>query len=193
MKGETKRTYYPKGRIVFREGDPGDCMYVVESGRIGIYAAYGTPEEKQLTELGEGSFFGEMAMVRGLPRSATAVVMGNDTIVRTVTWETLGTYFREAPAKVVGIMQQMGRRIEELSEDYIGACSAVTELMEQRGALLRENAEMYKRIEKLEQAAGTYDPAGMPIWRPIDGETRGQEDERFRRYMEEYRRYRAQQ
>ncbi len=184
MKGETKRTYYRKGRIVFCEGDPGDCMYVVESGRIGIFAAYGKPEEKCLTELGEGSFFGEMAMVRGLPRSATAVVMDNDTVIRTVTWETLGTYFREAPAKVVGIMQQMGRRIEELSRDYIGACGAVTELTEQRKALLEENRALHEKL------ADNMDPSKMPAWRRIEGESCGREDERFRHYMEEYRRYR---
>ncbi len=189
MEGETKRTYYPKGRTVFREGDPGGCMYVVESGRIGIVAAYGKPEEKRLTELEEGGFFGEMGMVRGLPRSATAVSLDNETVVRMITWETLGSYFREEPSKIVLIMQQMGRRIEELSEDYVGACGAVTELMDQRSALLRENAEMYKELEQMKELAGVYDPGERPTWRKLEGENSRHEDERFRRYMEEHRRY----
>ena len=39
-----------EGEILFRQGDPGDCMYEVYFGRIGVYSKFGTPEQKLLAE-----------------------------------------------------------------------------------------------------------------------------------------------
>ena len=119
-----------KDEVLFREGDEGTSMFEILRGRVGIYSGYGTAEEKLLTELGAGSSFGEMAMIEAQPRSAAAVALEEGTRVECVTWETLGAYFRERPAKVVVIMQQMSRRIRELTADYLGACKAITELTE---------------------------------------------------------------
>ena len=69
-------------------------------------------------------------MIEGQPRSATAVALEEGTTLEKCTWETLGTFFRERPAKVVVIMQQMGKRIRQLTEDYIGACRTIGELTE---------------------------------------------------------------
>ena len=41
---------FSKGKVVFKEGDPGDCMYDVYSGKVGVYAAYGEPEQKLLMD-----------------------------------------------------------------------------------------------------------------------------------------------
>ena len=51
---------YKKGEIIFREGDPGNCMYDIFWGRVGVYTGYGTPQEKKLAELKTEDFFGEM-------------------------------------------------------------------------------------------------------------------------------------
>ncbi len=119
---------YGKGDVIFRCGDKAECMYEVLGGSVGIYADYGTPEEKLLTRVKPGGYFGEMAMVEGMPRSATAVALSMHTEVRVITWMAFGTFFRERPATVVVIMQNMGRRIRELTKDYTDACRAISEL-----------------------------------------------------------------
>ena len=68
-----------RNEIIFSEGDKSDCMYDIRQGRVGIYANYGTKEEKLLTELSKDQFFGEMGIIEGYPRSATAVAMGDVT------------------------------------------------------------------------------------------------------------------
>lgn len=63
------RRTYAAGEVVFREGDPGVGMYVIERGRIGIDSE---ATGKRLTELTGGEFFGEIALLNEIPRSATA-------------------------------------------------------------------------------------------------------------------------
>jgi diguanylate cyclase len=65
---------FPKGTIIFRQGDAGDFAYIIESGRIQI-SIDRDGEEFPLNVLGEGEFFGEMAILDQLPRSATAKVL----------------------------------------------------------------------------------------------------------------------
>jgi uncharacterized membrane protein len=62
------------GTLLFKLGDPGDAMYLIEAGRVRIYIHDGDGESLTLAELGNGDFFGEMAIVDGKPRSANAAV-----------------------------------------------------------------------------------------------------------------------
>lgn len=130
---------YHRDDILFREGDEGGCMYLVESGSVGIIARYGTPEAKLLAQLHTGDFFGEMGMVRGFPRSATAIILEADTCLSAITWDTLGSYIVRSPAKIVMLMQQLSNRIAETNDMYLSACNAVTELIEDRDRLAEEN------------------------------------------------------
>src|SRR5689334_3625746 len=64
---------YEPGTVLFREGDPGDFMYVIQSGEVEIRRTIGDVE-RLLAVLPAGEFFGEMALINQRPRSATAVV-----------------------------------------------------------------------------------------------------------------------
>lgn len=61
------RIYVP-GERIFRAGDSGDSLYLIQSGQVDIL----TRDHEQIARLGEGSFFGEMALLSDQPRSATA-------------------------------------------------------------------------------------------------------------------------
>lgn len=65
---------YAPGDVLFRENEVGDVMYVVQSGAVRISKNVGG-NDKLLTILGPGEFFGEMALLNGKPRTATATVM----------------------------------------------------------------------------------------------------------------------
>ena len=74
-----KTKQYQKGEVIFRQGDYARTMYDVLSGSVGIFVAYETENEKQLTTLSPGQFLGEMGMIDAFPRSATAVAMEDGT------------------------------------------------------------------------------------------------------------------
>ena len=154
---------FGKGEVIFRQGEPGNCMFDLVRGSVGIYAAYGQPEEKLLTQLKPGAAFGEMAMIEAQPRSATAVALQEGTVLSEVTWETLGTFFREQPAKVVVIMQQMSRRIRELTADYMEACGAITEMVEKAEAQKKsaETAWVRDKMRRYLDAYGAFQGGRM--------------------------------
>ncbi|HEX8424578.1 MAG TPA: DUF1003 domain-containing protein [Pyrinomonadaceae bacterium] len=64
----------PAGTLLFKVGDVGDAMFLIEAGRVRIYLHDGDGDDVTLAELAAGDFFGEMAIVDGKPRSAHAAV-----------------------------------------------------------------------------------------------------------------------
>lgn len=65
---------YSTGTVLFREGDPGEEMYVIQTGRVQLTRKV-RGREAHLATLPPGEFFGEMAIVNNRPRSATATVI----------------------------------------------------------------------------------------------------------------------
>ena len=122
---------FKKGEVIFKEGDLENCMYNIVTGCVGIYANYGTDAEKLLVELKaeDKAYFGEMGLIDAAPRSATAVVL-EDAYVNIISKENFAEYFRERPEDILGMMQNMSKRIRGLTADYLDACRAVAEAVE---------------------------------------------------------------
>jgi len=73
--------YFRKGEIIFYEKEPGVGVYVIESGKIGIYKNFDEDSREELATLQSGEFFGEMALLDESPRSATAVAHENASVL----------------------------------------------------------------------------------------------------------------
>jgi CRP/FNR family cyclic AMP-dependent transcriptional regulator len=65
---------FAPGQVLFHEGERGDVMYVVQSGAVRI-SKHVAGQDKLLAVLGPGEFFGEMAILNGKPRTATATAV----------------------------------------------------------------------------------------------------------------------
>ena len=70
-----------------------------------------------------------MGLIDVMPRSATAVAL-ESVLACVISAEEFGEYFKENPAAVLLIMQNMSKRIRELTQDYLDACRAVAEMVE---------------------------------------------------------------
>ncbi|SDG94341.1 cyclic nucleotide-binding domain-containing protein [Roseospirillum parvum] len=76
-----ERRPFPEGATIFRQNDPGDAAYLVESGKVAIYKQVDS-RKVHLGTLHKGSIFGEMAVVDGSPRMASAVALEASVLVR---------------------------------------------------------------------------------------------------------------
>ncbi len=110
---------YRDAEVIFRQGEVGDCMYVIQSGCVEVLHER-DGKAVQLVVLGEGATFGEMAILDRAVRSATVRALG-DVRVLTVDKRTLLRRIHEDPSLVFRIIQGMARRIRELSAELARA------------------------------------------------------------------------
>ncbi|MEC7761873.1 MAG: cyclic nucleotide-binding domain-containing protein [Pseudomonadota bacterium] len=68
---------FNKGQLVLKEGDPATHCYLIKEGKVDIVIDHGGPNEKKVAELRDGALLGEMGLLDGKPRSATAVAVGH--------------------------------------------------------------------------------------------------------------------
>ena len=123
-----KTEIFPRGTIIFKEGESGNCMYGIHWGRVGIFLNYGEEDETLLTYLYTNDFFGEMGLVSGQPRSATAVVLEPDTVVEIIEEKDLKELFEKNPPKASMIIAHLSHRLRRLTDDYMEDCKLLHEI-----------------------------------------------------------------
>ena len=102
---------FAANQIVFNQGDFPVSMFNIEKGKVGIYAKYGTEEQKEIAVLCAGEIVGEMGLLEVYPRSATAVALEDDTVLTEISEDDLGAFFKDKPDKLLEIMKQLSRRV----------------------------------------------------------------------------------
>lgn len=120
------RTPCERKRPIFREGEEGDCMYYVYVGSVNIFVNYGEINEKLITTVEEGGFFGEMGMIEHLPRSATAIAKTDNTYVEQIFEEDIAVLVEKTPDFVLQILSHLSNRLRQLTHEYYNACSKVS-------------------------------------------------------------------
>ncbi len=101
------------GEVLFNEGDKGDVMYLIKEGQIKITKGKG-PDERVLAVLKEGDFFGEMAIIDGSPRSATAIAISKTSLL-VIDKETFRSKIRENPL-IEYILETLTKRLRNADE-----------------------------------------------------------------------------
>jgi len=106
---------YSDGEAIVRQGAVGDCMYVVQSGRVEVVQGTDTGEQ-HLAFLDAGDFFGEMAVFEKETRSATVRAYGEARVLK-VDKKTLLRRIKEDPLLAVNLLQTMSHRIRSLNAE----------------------------------------------------------------------------
>ena len=103
---------FQKGTILFNEGDTRSKeMYVIHKGKVKISKKVGN-QETVLAYLGQGEFFGEMAILNNKPRSATAEVMEDGTLL-VIDPKTFETMIKNNAEVAFRMIKKLADRIEE--------------------------------------------------------------------------------
>ena len=106
------------GEIIFQEGDAGDGMYVVDAGRVDIVIGAKDAEPRVLSRIGPGGIFGEMAIIDGKPRSATARADG-DSVLRFVPIDDVHRVFSQSPDLMFSLMRDFSNRMRESNARHV--------------------------------------------------------------------------
>ena len=102
---------FPKGTILFHEGDTGEDMYIINSGKVKIFKEIGGVE-KVLALLGQSDFFGEMSLLNKKPRSASAEVV-EDAKIMVINNSTFDTMMRSNAEIAIRIIRILAKRLED--------------------------------------------------------------------------------
>ena len=102
------------GDVLFREGEHGEEMYVIQSGVVQILKAVGN-EERPLAALGRGEFVGEMALLNDKPRTATAVVL-EDAKCLVIDRATLEQMITSSAEIALRLVKKLARRLDSADE-----------------------------------------------------------------------------
>jgi CRP/FNR family cyclic AMP-dependent transcriptional regulator len=116
VKGSLGREY-EGGEVIVRQGDVGDCMYVVQDGEVEVVNIT-NGDIIRLAVLGPGDFFGEMAIFEKEVRSATVRALSKVRLL-TIDRRTFLTRIQADPSLAFRIVRAMSGRIHQLIDELI--------------------------------------------------------------------------
>lgn len=105
---------YENGEVIIKQGESGDCIYVIQKGRVEVIDESGA-EEVKLAELGEKEFFGEMGLFEKDVRSATIRSIGK-TKVLTIDRKNFYQTIQKDPSIAYRLLERMSYRLRETNK-----------------------------------------------------------------------------
>jgi len=105
---------FPKGHLLFNDGEPGREMFVIQAGKVRISKRV-REVEKTLVTLGAGEFFGEMSILNNRPRSATATVE-EDAKLLVIEPKVFEAMVRGNTEIAVRMIKKLAQRLQEADE-----------------------------------------------------------------------------
>jgi CRP-like cAMP-binding protein len=158
--------HFEAGEHIFSEGDTGTEMYIIKAGRVGLWREV-NGERTTLTVLSKGDFFGEMSLLEGSPRTATAEAVDPCDLMR-IDGATFSNMVRQNVEIAVRMMRKLSARIRHMNERILELegksekPKAVREdeppAAEQSASLQIEDTARSIPLWKKETRIGRYDP-----------------------------------
>jgi len=118
LKRAAQRRQFSAGQVIFKQGDVGDGVYVVEEGGVEISAMITDEETRVLSRLEAGTFFGEMAVLDGQPRSATATADG-DTLVSFIPRDEMLRALGQSPELLASLVKEFSLRMRHFDRRFL--------------------------------------------------------------------------
>ena len=106
---------FPKNKTIVEEGMPGDYMYLVCDGRVKVTKLSGDGREKILEMLGSGSFFGELSLLDGAPRSASVKALTETRMLALSRGDFLNLLHR-SPDLSMAVIQELTARLRQMDD-----------------------------------------------------------------------------
>jgi CRP/FNR family transcriptional regulator, cyclic AMP receptor protein len=138
------------GTMLFRKGDSGDALYLLESGRVRISLQDEDGDEVTLADLAQGDFFGEMALIDGRQRSADATVF-EDARLAILSRNDFLSFVRSSPDVALEMLAALTDRLRRTDELLRGRASRNANEEEQARLTVADKA-----ADKLAEFGGSW-------------------------------------
>ena len=135
---------FQQGETIFFQGDPGQALYLIETGRVRIYVQDDSGQESSVIYYSAGDMFGELAAIDGLPRSASARA-ADEIIVHGLSRERLRAHLLASPQLAYNFMQALSVRVR-YSTLQVGSLT-MHDVPSRLARKLVELAQGYGRVE----------------------------------------------
>lgn len=161
---------YQKGELICEKGGPGDALFITRSGKVRVFTTDEEEHEIALHVYGPGSFFGELALLDGLPRSASVAAMETSEILVLPRQEFM-TQLEAHPHVILHIIAAITKRLRITTERaeqmaflniYGRLAYQLLDLAERHGRPVAQGVEIDMDLapEDLASLAGV-DPQGL--------------------------------
>jgi Sulfate permease and related transporters (MFS superfamily) len=110
IKSHMQRGTYPRGKVIFREGDPGNELFIVTKGRASAYLRQSNGGDIRLVTFAPGTLFGELAILDAGPRSAS-VVVDDDLTCYVLSEKEFAALAKNAPVVAIKLLVGLGREL----------------------------------------------------------------------------------
>lgn len=112
---QLRRRTFKRGTMIFHKDQAGDALYVIESGRVRIFLPTESGTELTVEVSGPGDVFGELSLLDGRPRSASAETL-EDTTVFTMTRDEFKAHLTATPQLAIAIIELLSMRLRHVTE-----------------------------------------------------------------------------
>lgn len=115
LSGTMTETRLRRGEVLFSEGDSGDRLYIVTSGKVKLGRSSSDGRENLLAILGPGQMFGELSLFDPGPRSATVTAV-TDCVMQSLSHDELGSWLDGRPEVARGLLTQLAGRLRRAND-----------------------------------------------------------------------------
>jgi len=142
LAGQSRYCMFKFGDVIIREGERDNRLYILISGKVNVFKSYGTKKEKRLRTIEPPAYFGEIALIDDLVRSATVVAM-RDTQTLCLDKLDLDREIEKSPTIAKKLLQMLNRRLLALEKTLVNAtggvipiCATCKRIINDKGAWL---------------------------------------------------------
>lgn len=135
-----RRRPFRRGTMIFHKDQAGDALYIIETGRVRLFVPAPGGEELTVDVAGPEEVFGELALLDGRPRSASAETL-EDTVTHTLGRDEFQQHLTETPAFAAALVELLSTRLRHVT-DYAESL-AYLDVHARVARVLLEMAERY--------------------------------------------------
>ncbi len=107
-----RRRRFARGDLIFQKDDPGQSLFIIESGSVRIYVPGTQGADLTLAVMGESDFFGDMSLLDGRPRSASAAAAA-DAVLLSLERSDFSSLLQSRPDAAMSILAVIARRLRD--------------------------------------------------------------------------------